>query len=56
MCIYAINTIIQRLQTKAERVHALQIGISALVELQQYTFRAHLGHTDRLMGKVDAHK
>ena len=43
--------LIQRLQTKAEIVHALQIDISALVELQQHTFRAHLGHTDRLMGE-----
>ena len=43
MCIYAINT-----EATKRKSPALPIESSALVELQQYTFRAHLGHTDRL--------
>ena len=52
MCIYAINTE----STNKDRKNPLQTESSALVELQQYTFRTHLGHTDRPMGKVDVHK
>ena len=50
MCIYTNNT--EATNSKSP----LPIDISALVELQQYTFRTHLGHTDRPMGKVDVHK
>ena len=50
MCSYTIDT--EATNSKSP----LPIESSALVELQQYTFRTHFGHTDRPMGKVDVHK
>ena len=51
-CSYVSNTE----ATNKGRKSPLQLETSAFVELQQYTFRTHLGHTDRLMGKVEVQK